>query len=1215
MPPKPPKRRIPPPSPLSRTIHADSSNLDNPPDAPRVERTFESPSTSSISDVQRPVANENGVAGADTSRVEDHENNSDSHISSEGTRSRQVEVFEILEEARAKQEEASSAHFDATGEQPCRPRRNNARRVDDAIASSEREKGVEDARVQGESAMRTMKSEVASDKRSCTVISTIPKCEHFDLTTEDDDDRRNMGDFGAPLDRAGTTLDSMTSRGLVQSSVEAEEGPNDVGIQNVEMIREGVRNAKRARMLRSMSKTNDFEINSAMKQKKHLSSNAEDITCALNLSLSSSSSLSSEVFNVEFDKERGKDRSSVSRDVAGGDSGRDLTGTSDDAAGPSQTDILLQKVSDTLSGTLPVPSSKETTSQPPAGPEPEVSNSQKASTDESIKKPEASIETKTSPKAEPPKEPRKPTIEAPEEKTLNASTPNMTISSQQDTSDYVSAVGEDLSITEWEYQLPAPPSAFRDSNSPVFDGYDTITLRSVEAFKEPVPNHVDQIDSCAKEAPKSHEKLIEDRSANELSNREKAKESIKVENEVEVQNLGTESKSCSKQVSVDRQKAQPNAVLKKEIISELENKIGSGSLSQAMNKETESRRTVDQSSTPRIAPTDNTLSNFTITTYRRQKSLNIFEEIDERQNVSTAKRTDDRFVNSFPTLARNRGTVDAEQRSGTKEGANGVNGECKKGEPKIQGQAEPLHRWQSCNGSGTERSNVQRSKSYLSAINGAAHHRDGHGGSEECRNPNFETSPGSKTAEVPRSNEKFSQWRENILKRQEEPTKEKQLQSLQVLKSILPQLKSAQQAEENVSKEYSNAVLSETIGSENASNEHSVEANVVSTRESQGASVPEESRERHEKRYTYAGPPAISLGSWSERPTVSVQIKMDTDYKLGSSNGAAANNKTVVNIGSMKAEKNTNSSESFGKTNEKSLGRKSVDQQENSTSRASVENKVTDGPTKKFITHTTASGFKKPTESKVSVSELKSRVDDRPIVTGVELKKNAIEAEETSKSKESAIDTTPLNFKELTKAFGQDICLRPKPKRLSANRFSDCYNAQSESIQQITDINNKQNGYASSEKIRSQADIVSNNQTITNGDANKTKLRKFTSIVGIHPSNQNYGEQNGDFSVKNTVNIMKSNPLKPVAKGFKTADAKLNGIQISQNGLSSSECPKKVPQPPKPPTMPVITGVTLKSASARPKSMPVQIDPRDVLLESIRNFGGRQNLKSAAERY
>lgn len=38
----------------------------------------------------------------------------------------------------------------------------------------------------------------------------------------------------------------------------------------------------------------------------------------------------------------------------------------------------------------------------------------------------------------------------------------------------------------------------------------------------------------------------------------------------------------------------------------------------------------------------------------------------------------------------------------------------------------------------------------------------------------------STTTEVTRNKEKFSQWRDNILKRQEEPTPEKQLLSLQV---------------------------------------------------------------------------------------------------------------------------------------------------------------------------------------------------------------------------------------------------------------------------------------------------------------------------------------------------------------------------------------------------------------------------------------------------
>jgi hypothetical protein len=42
------------------------------------------------------------------------------------------------------------------------------------------------------------------------------------------------------------------------------------------------------------------------------------------------------------------------------------------------------------------------------------------------------------------------------------------------------------------------------------------------------------------------------------------------------------------------------------------------------------------------------------------------------------------------------------------------------------------------------------------------------------------------TDEIPRHKEKFSQWRDNILRKQEEPTKEKQLQSLQVRQILTP---------------------------------------------------------------------------------------------------------------------------------------------------------------------------------------------------------------------------------------------------------------------------------------------------------------------------------------------------------------------------------------------------------------------------------------------
>lgn len=353
---------------------------------------------------------------------------------------------------------------------------------------------------------------------------------------------------------------------------------------------------------------------------------------------------------------------------------------------------------------------------------------------------------------------------------MNTSTSNLTINSQQDTSDYVSTLEEDLSIVEWEYQLPAPPSAFRDNASPVFDNFEAIT-----------PISESLIDTKT-------EKTIQTSKNKNLKNiigkkeRQKNKEQLS-ENEVK--------KSNSQEKLNKEQKSESN--IKKEVIYELKNKIGI--LPQSVN-DVDSKK-ISNSSTSKIAPIDITLSNFTITTYSKQKNLNIFEEIEQFRQ----ENSDDKFIRSFATLSRNRSNLDENENKnlkefniGTLQGKKKVATEddklnnTKKLEPKIQ--MESLQKWQY----GNEKSNIQRSKSYMSI----------------CDKPNFQGNTyenkniknvkhtemddaGMKKAmsinnlniTVPKNNEKFSQWRDNILKRQENPTKEKELQSLQVINFLL----------------------------------------------------------------------------------------------------------------------------------------------------------------------------------------------------------------------------------------------------------------------------------------------------------------------------------------------------------------------------------------------------------------------------------------------
>ncbi|XP_029665072.1 protein cordon-bleu-like isoform X4 [Formica exsecta] len=898
---------------------------------------------------------------------------------------------------------------------------------------------------------------------------------------------------------------------------------------------------------------------------------------------------------------------------------------------PSETDILLQKVSDTLSNVLPASSSPVPASSSPI---PETSlpfktNHTTASMqtnvvpildDSTIKSELVGIKNESN-------ESYKSCIDLPEN-TLSASTPNMTATGlQENTSDYVSAISEDLSISDWEYQLPAPPSAFRDSHSPVFDDDDTVTLGSVEAFKEPQGSSVSKLANATDSNNKdieSTKNLLNNSEANfELQEALNEKTDFVPEAEIDKQIL---NKSVE-QTSDISHKMKPNPNLRKEIISELENKIEIGTLTQTINKDFD-RKNMNSLSAPEIAPVDNTLPNFTITTYTKQNSLDIFEEFEESSGY--AKNTDDRFIKTFATLSRNKAdsydkksmmnmhlinniSHDMKVMSKSEE-SNASNLDCKT-EPKNHNQNELIHRLQSLNAT-NEKTNIQRSKSYISISSNAKYQTETQKIGERKHEPQVEqgsisikksTSITDLNVDVLRGNEKFSQWRDNMLKHQKKPSKEKQLQSLQVLKSILPQLKNAQQAEENMSKEYSSALLTEKSRYEPESNEHFIKTNVVSTRESQD-SEPECKqlpKEKNIKRYVYTGPPAISLGSWSERPSINVQIKMDTDYKLGRNNTNSS--KTVVNINSTKNEKDFVDYASH--VNKNNIAKHEI--KINSSA-----NKNPDELTRKLITHTTASGFKTPMSSRVNAFD-STKDTDRPFVMGVELKKTFIEMpKEMSKNSENEIDTS-INFRELTNTFAQHMNFKQKPKRANINKHSSNCDIQMDKIEKTAEPNVKQNSHAKYAKVSNQNDLSSKSQFCKHDIQENAQAKRFTSVVGVNGTSQNFRPQNETFLKCNINNSVKINPPMPVVKGFKIpiTESKVNNNQIKHNELSTIDGSSEDMHPSKLPTMPVITGVTLKNASAKPKSVPVQLDSRDTLLESIRNFGGRNKLKSIAGRY
>ncbi|XP_067205929.1 protein cordon-bleu isoform X9 [Linepithema humile] len=872
---------------------------------------------------------------------------------------------------------------------------------------------------------------------------------------------------------------------------------------------------------------------------------------------------------------------------------------------PSEIENLLQKVSNTLSNVLPISSSPVSEPSLPLKMNHTTASVQTNNAvvlDDSVTK-LVLVGMKSNELC----------MDFPMGNTLNASMPNVTgMDSQQDTLDNVSAMNDNLSISDWEYQLPAPPSAFRDSISLVSDDYDTVMLGSVQDFKKLPANTVsDQVDARDNsdmniESMKNLLNNIDENFDQKISSGKMSSVS-----EVEIDIKRIESEPVVKQTSAVSHKS---ANLRKEIISELENKLETGALVQTISKDFD-RRNIDSLSAPQIAPVDNTLSNFTITTYTKPTKLDIFEEFKNPNDYAT--NSEKRFIKTFATLSRNKTSApnNCDKKTTSKfEKSDANNIDCKT-EPKIHSQDEPSHRWRSLIAA-NEKNNIQRSKSYISTFSNAKNQMEVQEIGEKKHEPRIEsettnvkkaTSITDLNVNVRTSKDKFSQWRDNALKYQEEPTKEKQLQSLQVLKSILPQLKNAQQAEKNVSKEDKNTLSIKKIRYETGSNEHSMKTNVVSTRGSREfePECKQLSKKEDTKRYVYTGPPAISLGSWSERPSVNVQIKMDIDYKLGKSN---TNSNKTVNINMKNKKDATNFTDNICKN--------IIDQHE--TKNDFSTNKNPEELTRKLIAHTTASGFKIPLSSRINVSDSKTN-EGNPIVMGMELKKTFIEMpKEMPRNNENEVDTTPLNFKELTKACSQHASFKQNPKCDNINKHSADYcSAQMKKIEEITDSNVKQYNDIKLPQASNQSDFSFKNQLSLHDIVQSSRAKKFTSIVGINGTSQNL-ELQSEMSLRgNANNTLKINPPMPVVKGFKISTTNYNTTnnRENHNGLSSIDSFNNDPQLPKPPTMPVITGVTLKSATVRLKSMPIQLDSRNMLLESIRNFGGREKLKSAAERY
>lgn len=109
-----------------------------------------------------------------------------------------------------------------------------------------------------------------------------------------------------------------------------------------------------------------------------------------------------------------------------------------------------------------------------------------------------------------------------------------------------------------------------------------------------------------------------------------------------------------------------------EVISELETKISTAAAAAAAAAAVGNKKPVaaamlpldepdGSSSSARIAPAENSLANFTITTYARQKSLDIFEQPADQDRQQQSDNSSSRLISAgFATLSRGRSVAPAD---------------------------------------------------------------------------------------------------------------------------------------------------------------------------------------------------------------------------------------------------------------------------------------------------------------------------------------------------------------------------------------------------------------------------------------------------------------------------------------------------------------------------------------------------------------------------
>lgn len=386
------------------------------------------------------------------------------------------------------------------------------------------------------------------------------------------------------------------------------------------------------------------------------------------------------------------------------------------------------------------------------------------------------------------------------------------------------------------------------------------------------------------------------------------------------------------------------------------------------------------------------------------------------------------------------------------------------------------------------------------------------------------------------------------------------------------------------------------------------------------------------RRLVPRGPPSIQLSTWNERPKRQVSIKIDRDYWIGV--GGAALRPTQPARDTTAASSEQKGVETVAENQRTQRSSSFVEQSNNANPSSDTVQRLT----RQYIVHTTPSGFRRTADS----AAIENSSTSHPVGKSQNNQKiSFVDKQTTAKTHETVevvsgkpVTSIPGEMQKSSQILPQpnssaenmlvEVPVTPKndPSRVPIVRAVELKKSAlaidlRKPLLRQNATSNSSVVYFSSGPVATSSVSASSKQVNvnhTNSAKPTTSSKKFTSVVDISGPTS---EKPVNGSCENQPNIKgpsvhingfgsnsepKRNLPMPVVKGFKLAQGVVNR-QLS--APAATPPPPNAPAPPPPaPVLPVLKRI------ARPSSLPARVlDPRDQLLDAIRNFGGRTNLR------